>query len=123
MTDFRHFPTNLPEHHIRTYSKRVYPGNKSKTESKTTLLPSFLLDNNRHIYHPIRLQKPIGTLEEPIQKAYKGSSSPPFGITRLLMSVVVDSTLVFPPQRLLVSLKIVCCLAVFLSTFLSAYTA
>jgi hypothetical protein len=50
-------------------------------------------------------------------------ASPPFGITRLLMSVVVDSTLAFPPQRLLVSLKIVCCLAVFLSTFLSAYTA
>ena len=50
-------------------------------------------------------------------------SSPPFGITRLLMSVIVDSTLAFPPQRLLVSLKIVCCLAVFLSTFLSAHTA
>ena len=45
------------------------------------------------------------------------------GIPCLPMSVVVDPTLAFPSQLLLVSLKIFCCLSVFLSTFLSAYTA
>src|SRR5258706_4940159 len=84
MAGFRHFPTNLLEHHIRMYSKMIYPGNESKTESKTTLLLSFLLDNNRQIYHPIRLKKPIDTPDKPIQKAYKGGSSPPFGIIRLI---------------------------------------
>jgi hypothetical protein len=43
----------------------------------------------------------------------------PFSITRLLLSVLVNFTLNFPPQRLLGSLNIVCYLAV----FLSAYTA
>lgn len=56
------------------------PGNESKTESKTVLLLSFLLDNNRQLYHSIRLKKPIDTLDKPIQKAYKGSSTLPHPI-------------------------------------------
>ncbi len=52
---------------------------ESKTESKTVRPELFLLDTNRQKYHSTRLEKPIDTPTKPIQKACKGSSSPPFG--------------------------------------------
>jgi hypothetical protein len=66
----------------------VSSGHESKTESKTTLLLSFLPDNHRQLYHSNRLQKPLDPLDKPIQKAYQGSSSPPFGISKHLKPVL-----------------------------------
>src|SRR5947209_3808734 len=86
------------------------PDSKAERQKQTTKHPGVQQREERSAWRT------------PVNASKQALPSPPFGITRLRMSVIVDSTLIFPPQCLLGSLKIVCCLAVFLSTFLSDYT-
>ena len=48
------------------------------TDFEYLYVDAYILDNNRQIYHPIRLKKPRGTLDKPIQKSTKIVQFSPF---------------------------------------------